>query len=98
MLLILAGITIAILTGENGILSKADIASEETKKKEYEEILKLMGNGLRPDKIINNWDNKTYLDEFEKEVKKDDKLKDAETNRRNDETLIIITKEGYDIK
>ena len=44
VLLILAGITITTLTGDNGILSKANNASEETKKKEYEEVLKIIGN------------------------------------------------------
>ena len=52
ILLILAGISIATLTGENGVLNKANTAGEETKKKNYEEILKIIGNGLRPDKVI----------------------------------------------
>lgn len=95
ILLILAGITISTLTGENGILSKANLAGEETKKKQYEEILKLMANGLRADKITNNWDSKTYLDEFEKEVPKEEKLKEAQINRKNDTTIYIITKEKF---
>ncbi len=95
VLLILAGIAIATLTGENGILSKSATAGEENNKKEYEEILKLIGNGLRADKITNNWDNKKYLDEFEKEIKKEDKFKESEVNRKDDETIIVITKEGY---
>ena len=35
VLLILAGITIATLTGENGILTRATKAQEETKKAQY---------------------------------------------------------------
>ena len=35
ILLILAGISIATLTGQNGLLSKANIAGEETKKATY---------------------------------------------------------------
>ncbi len=46
ILLILAGMSIAMLTGKNGVLSKANFAGEETKKKEYEEILKLIGNRI----------------------------------------------------
>ncbi len=46
VLLILAGISIASLTGENGILSKTNIAKEETKKKDYEEALKIIGNRI----------------------------------------------------
>ena len=95
ILLILAGITIWTLTGDNGVLNKANSASEETKKKNYEEILKIIGNGLRPDKVINNWSNKTFLDEFEKEISKDEEFSEAKINRKNDETIIVITKEGY---
>ncbi len=95
VLLILAGISIATLTGKNGVLTKASIAEEESKKKEYEEILILIANGLRSDKIINNWDNKTYLDEFEKEIPQEERLKDAQLIRKDDETLIVITEENY---
>ncbi len=41
VLLILAGVTIATLTGENGILTRASDASEETKKANVEEQVKL---------------------------------------------------------
>ena len=41
MLLILAGVSIATLTGENGILTRASEASEETKKANVEEQVKL---------------------------------------------------------
>lgn len=47
VLLILAGISIATLTGENGVLAKATTAKEESKKKEYEEILKLIANRIK---------------------------------------------------
>ncbi len=51
--------------------------------------------GLRSDKILKNWDSKTYLDEFEKEIKKDNQLKEATTIRKNNETLLVVTKEKY---
>ena len=98
ILLILAGISIAMLSGENGILSKSATAGEETKKKNYEEILKIIGNGLRPDKVINNWSTKTYLDKFEEEISKNQEFDGSQVNRRNDETIIVITKEGYGYK
>ncbi len=41
VLLILAGISIATLTGENGILNKANKASEEIKRATAEEKIKL---------------------------------------------------------
>ena len=95
ILLILAGITIATLSGDNGILNKANLAGEETKKKNYEEILKLISHGLRADKITNNWDAKRYLDEFENEIKKNETFNESEINRRNDTSIYVITKEEY---
>ena len=41
VLLILAGVTIASLSGDNGILTRAAEAKEETKKREVEEAIKL---------------------------------------------------------
>lgn len=40
VLIILTMISIATLTGENGIIKKGEKAKEEAKKAEYEEILK----------------------------------------------------------
>lgn len=39
ILVILAGITIVQLTGENGLLEKSIVAKEEIKEKEAEEVL-----------------------------------------------------------
>ena len=51
VLLILAGITIATLTGDNGILSKATTAKESTKKEEGREIIKLAIEEMRIEKL-----------------------------------------------
>lgn len=42
VLLILAGVTIATLTGENGILMQAGKAKENTKKAQYIEVLQII--------------------------------------------------------
>ena len=44
---------------------------------------------------MKNWDAQRYLDEFEKEILKEEIFQDAEMNRRNAETLIVVTKEKY---
>lgn len=41
VLLILAGVSIAMLTGENGLLTKASNAKTETTQKEAEEVVKI---------------------------------------------------------
>lgn len=46
VLLILAGISIATLTGQNGILTKANKAKVENKRAEYEETLNIIGNRI----------------------------------------------------
>ena len=54
VLLILAGVTIATLTGENGILTKASEASEKTKQANAEEQVKLaVGGSIGTDGNIN---------------------------------------------
>ena len=49
VLLILAGVTIATLTGENGILTRASEASEQTEIAEEEEAIRLAYSGVLAD-------------------------------------------------
>lgn len=51
VLLILAGVSIAMLTGDNGILNKATTASEKTLAAEAEEAIKLAVNVVLADKL-----------------------------------------------
>ena len=60
ILLILAGITIATLTGENGILNKASIAKEESLIKNYQEQLDLIWQGVKIENIDNNKPSKRH--------------------------------------
>lgn len=47
VLLILAGVSIAMLTGKNGILNQATSAKTQTKEKEEEEIIRLIYNAAQ---------------------------------------------------
>ena len=69
VLLILAGISIAMLTGENGILTKADTAAKETDIVETKEQIKLeiMGNSDES----GNYTNKNVIDAVKKITDKD---------------------------
>ena len=53
ILLILAGISIGMLTGENGILTKASKAKEESKKAEYQEEIQLIITEKKIEKTTN---------------------------------------------
>lgn len=52
VLLILAGVSIAMLTGQNGLLTKADNAKTETTKAEAEEAVKIAVGTI----LANNYD------------------------------------------
>ena len=77
VLLILAGITIATLTGPNSIINKANKAKEEMKKAQYLEELQVIGLGLQPDRVRKKWDNQTYMNRYQEEIEDDDMFLDA---------------------
>jgi len=63
VLLILAGVSIATLTGENGILTQANNAKNETKEAEAEEMFKLIANEWQIEKRKTGADPlKNFLD------------------------------------
>lgn len=70
VLLILAGVTITTLTGENGILNKADTAQVETRAGTVEELVKLWKTEQTADNIIGEDKTQTLgqlLDKLEEE-------------------------------
>ena len=91
VLLILAGISIATLTGNNGLLSKATSAKEETKKAEYKESLELIGAGLQIDKRRENWSTEVFMEKYKEAIEKDKKFEVEEENNK----IKVTTKEGY---
>lgn len=95
VLLILAAISVTMLTGTNGLLTKANTAKEETKKAEYKERLEMIKIGLQPEKILKKLNTKEYMDRYEEEIRKDNVFEEASIIRKNDETIQVITKEGY---
>ena len=60
VLLILAGVSISMLTGENGVLTKATQSKEETQKKDLEEQIKLAAGS---DKIVDYTEGNGNLEE-----------------------------------
>ena len=94
ILLILAGISIATLTGENGLLNKANVAKEESKKAEYKEELELIGQELQIEQKTKNITDKEYMDKYAEKIRNNERFK--EPKRINNETIIVTTKkEGY---
>ena len=56
VLLILAGVSIATLTGENGILTQAGNSKTKTTEAQIDEEIKLAYNAVQTDSLINGWD------------------------------------------
>ena len=105
VLLILAGVTIVTLTGDNGILSKANDAKNTTKDAEIEEEVRLAWNSVYPDSYLNNYDLATKASELKKALDKKgststvtpegEKLK---VNYRNKDFILDPTTGRLDIK
>ena len=64
VLLILAGVTIASLSGDNGILTRATQAKEETKKRQVEEAIKLAITEIDIDSYTKNRDKEDMFWDF----------------------------------
>ena len=64
VLLILAGVTIAMLTGENGILGKATTAKAKSAEEEAREKVSLMLASWKMEKTINNVDFDKYIADY----------------------------------
>ena len=98
ILLILAGISIQTLMGENGIINKASIAKEESKKKEYKEELEIIGIDLEEKEGI-NLSSEEFMEKYKEKIVADAMFEVAKLNDPIDEdgTIVIIvkTKEGY---
>ena len=99
VILILAGISIATLTGKNGIINKANVAKEESKKAEYKEELELIGQELQIEQMTENITDKEYMDKYKEKIKEDVMFKEAKVSNPTTENdtivIIVITKEGY---
>ena len=82
VLLILAGVTIATLTGDNGLLTKTEKAKNTTKKAKYIEILSLITMQTK------------NIDEIKIEIEKNENIKVSEYKEYY-ENLVVITEDNY---
>ena len=84
-----------MLTGENGILNQASKAKEETEIAKYKEALDVIRPGIDVEKYRDKLTSKEYMDRYEEEIKKDKTFEEATVTREDDETIKVVTKEGY---
>lgn len=96
ILLILAGITIMALTGEDGLINKITIARKEQIESETEEKLKLKIMKLKTD-IINNEQRQATLDDLENLLNSNSNYYDSEiiSITDNEENNKLLEMDGY---
>ena len=88
VLLILAGVTIATLTGDNGILTKAQEASIQTRGAQVEEVVNLWKSEIEMNKNSNSDATVKSEDELLEELLRDKQVYENEIDR--DTRTIII--------
>ena len=95
VLIILAGITIATLTGDGGLFGKSNQAKMETEIKQYQEKLDDIKTRTLSKDYQGNLDG--FLDKLTERINKDSMFKDAQEVTPNYEKdyVLVITKEGY---
>ena len=106
ILLILAGISIAMLTGENGILTKAIMAQDETKKAQYKEEIQIiiMEKRIEKEQEINQNNPLIQLvakgieqKEWSDTVTMCDEYENNKIIPEECNKIIVETKDGYEI-
>ncbi len=93
VLLILAGVTIATLTGENGILTRASQASEQTEIAEEKEQLSLAYTGVLADK---NGQGDVTAEELQNELHRNGRT-DAQASGENPITVTYESGREYTV-
>ncbi len=106
ILLILAGITIGTLMGENGILKQAITAEEETKKAQYKELIEIIIMEKKIERSQNPREEEPFIKvvadainkkEWSKTVTICDEYGNTETEVEKCNKIIVETKDGYEI-
>ena len=98
IMLLLAGISIGFLSGDNGLITKVVESIEVGKIEEYRDVIELDRAGTEVQAGIRDLTNKEYMDNYEGEIRSDSKdgnLKDSSVRRKDDDTVRVVTPEGY---
>jgi len=106
ILLILAGIFIGMLTGENGILTKAKEAKETSKKAEYQEEVELIITQKKIEKATNIEEKRKLIELVAEEIRQKewqestticDDNENEDINPSQGTKIIVETKDNYEI-
>ena len=93
VLLILAGVSIKLVTGENGLISRAEIAKEKSEVEGYIEQIELIRADLQ---MQDEHYQRPNLDSLNNALKTENWVNSTEINKNeNPERIELKTKEGY---
>ena len=101
VLLILAGVTVTLVLGEDGILSQAKLAAERTKIEEYKTVLEMIRTGLQTTQIMEGFGTEEFLNRYEEKAKNEEAngaLKGSTIKGPKEGVsgkVEVTTKEGY---
>ena len=96
-MLILVGVTINIAI-DGGLFSTAKEAVKQTEIEAYREKIDAIRINLLPEQIAEGLEGKKYIDRIEEAIRKDNNFERSTIKRKDDKTLIVITKEGYEFE
>lgn len=97
IMLILAGVTLNIALGDNGLINHIINSINESKRAEYQDILTVIKTGVDMKALSENLSDEEYLQELKNEINKeieDGNLKGSTLSEEGDK-LRVITKEGF---
>ena len=93
VLLILAGVAIMLLTGDNGIIKRTVDARNNTIEGEIKEEIALAWNAVGIDGTINRWDNNKKAEELQKELRNKDSSATVTVNNND----LNVKYRGYEV-
>ena len=97
LMLILAGVTINIAIN-GGLFDVAKNAVKQTEIEAYREKIDAIRISLLPEQTTEGLGGKEYIDKYEDETRKHSNFEESTITRKDELTLTIITKEGYEFE
>ena len=98
IMLLLVGITVGFISGDNGLITRVVESIKVGKIEEYRDVIELDRAGTEVKSGIRDLTDKEYMDDYEEEIRDDAEngnLKDSSVRRRDDDTVRVVTPEGY---
>ncbi len=93
VLIILAGISISLILGNNGIITKARDAKKNENEAQTREKIQIAWDGVQIEGIPKGWDNETKTEALENELKKSDNNAKADLVETD---IIKVKYKGYE--